>query len=65
MGDADAPGSVAERAAELLSDADREMYAHKRSRAGVHRPLQLAESQPPSPRPVTDVDSGISPTCPW
>jgi hypothetical protein len=27
------------------------MYAHKRSRAGVHRLLQLAESQPRSPRP--------------
>jgi diguanylate cyclase (GGDEF)-like protein len=45
------PGSAAERAEELLSNADREMYAHKRSRAGVHRLLQLAESQP---RPVTD-----------
>jgi hypothetical protein len=53
---------VAERAEELLSDADREMYAHKRSRAGVHRLLQLAESQPRSPHPVTDMDSGISPT---
>jgi len=42
---------AAERAEELLSNADREMYAHKRSRAGVHRLLQLAES---SPRPVTD-----------
>ena len=31
------PGSAAERAEELLSNADREMYAHKRSRAGVHR----------------------------
>jgi len=29
------------------------MYAHKRSRAGVHRLLQLAESQPRPPRPVT------------
>jgi diguanylate cyclase (GGDEF)-like protein len=48
------PGSAAERAEELLSNADREMYAHKRSRAGVHRLLQLAESQPRSPRPVTD-----------
>jgi GGDEF domain-containing protein len=34
------PGSAAERAEELLSNADREMYAHKRSRAGVHRLLQ-------------------------
>jgi diguanylate cyclase (GGDEF)-like protein len=48
------PGSAAERAEELLTNADREMYAHKRSRAGVHRLLQLAESQPRSPRPVTD-----------
>ena len=39
------PGSPAERAEELLSSADREMYAHKRSRAGVRRLLQLAESQ--------------------
>ena len=38
------PGSVAERAEELLSNADREMYAHKRSRAGVHRLQQLVES---------------------
>ena len=43
------PGSAAERAEELLSNADREMYARKRSRAGVHRLLQLAESQPRSP----------------
>jgi GGDEF domain-containing protein len=48
------PGSAAERAEELLSNADREMYAHKRSRAGVHRLLQLADSQPRSSRPVTD-----------
>jgi diguanylate cyclase (GGDEF)-like protein len=48
------PGSAAERAEELLSNADREMYAHKRSRAGVHRLLRLAESQPRSPRPVTE-----------
>jgi diguanylate cyclase (GGDEF)-like protein len=47
------PGSAAERAEELLSNADREMYAHKRSRAGVHRLQRLAESQPRS-RPVTD-----------
>ena len=39
------PGSAAERAEELLSSADREMYAHKRSRAGVHRLQQLAENQ--------------------
>ncbi|MGH3269068.1 MAG: hypothetical protein ACRDN1_08385, partial [Trebonia sp.] len=45
------PGSAAERAEELMSNADREMYAHKRSRAGVHRLLQRAESPP---RPVTD-----------
>jgi diguanylate cyclase len=48
------PGSAAERAEELLSNADREMHAHKRSRVGVHRLQQLAESQPRSPRPVTD-----------
>ena len=48
------PGSPAERAEELLSSADREMYAHKRSRAGVRRLLQLAEIQPRPPRPVTD-----------
>jgi diguanylate cyclase (GGDEF)-like protein len=53
-GDGGRRGSAAERAEELLSSADREMYAHKRSRAGVHRLLQLAESQPPSPGPVTD-----------
>jgi diguanylate cyclase (GGDEF)-like protein len=53
-GPAARPGSVAERAEELLSDADREMYAHKRSQAGVHRLQRLAESQPRSPRPVTD-----------
>jgi diguanylate cyclase (GGDEF)-like protein len=40
------PGSAAQRAEELLSSADREMYAHKRSRAGVHRLLQLADTQP-------------------
>jgi diguanylate cyclase (GGDEF)-like protein len=38
------PGTPAERAEELLSNADREMYAHKRSRAGVHRLEQLAET---------------------
>jgi diguanylate cyclase (GGDEF)-like protein len=54
-GRADAwPGSAAERVEELLSNADREMYAHKRSRAGVQRLLQLAESQPRYPRPDTD-----------
>jgi diguanylate cyclase (GGDEF)-like protein len=37
-------GSAAERAEELLSHADREMYAHKRSRAGVHRLQQMAEN---------------------
>jgi diguanylate cyclase (GGDEF)-like protein len=47
-------GSAAERAEELLRNADREMYAHKRSRAGVHRLLQLAESRPRLSRPVTD-----------
>ena len=36
------PGSAAERAEELLSRADREMYAHKRSRAGIHRLQQMA-----------------------
>jgi diguanylate cyclase (GGDEF)-like protein len=36
-------GSAAERAEELLSNADREMYAHKRSRAGVHRLQAMAE----------------------
>jgi diguanylate cyclase (GGDEF)-like protein len=46
-------GSAAERAEELLSNADREMYAHKRSRAGVHRLQQLADDQPRS-----------TPTCP-
>jgi diguanylate cyclase (GGDEF)-like protein len=48
------PGSAAERAEELLSNADREMYAHKRSRAGMDRLQQLAENQPRSPRPATD-----------
>lgn len=48
------PGSAAKRAEELLSNADREMYAHKRSRAGVRRLLQLADSRPRSPRPATD-----------
>jgi diguanylate cyclase (GGDEF)-like protein len=43
------PGSSAERAEELLSNADREMYAHKRSRAGVHRLEQLAANQPRTP----------------
>jgi len=42
------PGSVAERAEELLSNADREMYAHKRSRAGVDRLLLRAENEPRS-----------------
>jgi diguanylate cyclase (GGDEF)-like protein len=37
-------GSAAERAEELLSNADREMYAHKRSRAGVHRLQAMAEN---------------------
>jgi diguanylate cyclase (GGDEF)-like protein len=37
-------GSAAERAEELLSHADREMYAHKRSRAGVHRLQEMAEN---------------------
>jgi GGDEF domain-containing protein len=46
------PGSAAERAEELLSHADREMYADKRSRAGVQRLLQLAESPSRSPRPL-------------
>jgi len=45
-GAAGRPGSAAQRAEELLSSADREMYAHKRSRAGVRRLLQLAEIQP-------------------
>ena len=44
------PGSAAQRAEELLSSADREMYAHKRSRAGVHRLLQLAQTQPDAGR---------------
>lgn len=39
-------GSVAALVDELLNSADREMYAHKRSRAGVDRLLQLAETQP-------------------
>ena len=39
--------SAAERAEELLSSADREMYAHKRSRAGVDRLLQLATPEAP------------------
>jgi diguanylate cyclase (GGDEF)-like protein len=47
-------GSAAERAEELLRNADREMYAHKRSQAGVHRLLQLAESRPRVSRPLTD-----------
>jgi diguanylate cyclase (GGDEF)-like protein len=34
----------ARRAEELLDSADREMYAHKRSRAGVNRLLKLAEA---------------------
>ena len=38
-------GSTAERVEELLSNADREMYAHKRSRAGVQRLQQLAQSK--------------------
>ena len=50
------PGSAAERAEELLGNADREMYAHKRSRAGVHRLLQLAESQPRRPGPAERPD---------
>jgi len=33
------------RAQELLDRADREMYAHKRSRAGVNRLLTLGKSQ--------------------
>ena len=37
------PGSTAERAEELLRSADREMYAHKRSRKGVHRLGRMAE----------------------
>ena len=37
------PVRPAERVEELLSIADREMYAHKRSRAGVHRLQQMAE----------------------
>jgi len=36
--------SSARRAEELLGCADREMYAHKRSRAGVNRLLTLAET---------------------
>ena len=40
------PGSAAQRAEELLSSADHEMYAHKRSRAGVRRLLRLAETRP-------------------
>jgi diguanylate cyclase (GGDEF)-like protein len=48
------PGPAAERAEELLSNADREMYAHKRSRAGVHRLQRLAESRPRSRRSDTD-----------
>ena len=44
-GEVGRPGSVAQRAEELLSSADREMYARKRSRAGVHRLLQLAETE--------------------
>ena len=43
-------GSAAQRAEELLSSADREMYAHKRSRAGVDRLLQLAETPPDAGR---------------
>lgn len=39
----------ARRAAELLRSADREMYAHKRSRAGVDRLLTMAESHALAP----------------
>jgi GGDEF domain-containing protein len=35
--------SAAGRAGELLDRADREMYAHKRSRAGVDHLLTLAD----------------------
>lgn len=40
-----APTSPAERVEELLRRADREMYAHKRSRAGVDRLYTLAEAE--------------------
>jgi diguanylate cyclase (GGDEF)-like protein len=35
----------AQRVEELLSRADREMYAHKRSRAGMNRLMTLAETR--------------------
>ena len=35
----------AQRVEELLSSADREMYAHKRSRAGMNRLLTLAQDR--------------------
>jgi diguanylate cyclase (GGDEF)-like protein len=46
------PGSAAERAEELVRNADREMYAHKRSRAGVRRLLRLTESQSSGSAPL-------------
>lgn len=39
------PTSPAERVEELLRRADREMYAHKRSRAGVDRLFTMAEAE--------------------
>jgi hypothetical protein len=41
-----APGR---RVEELLSHADREMYAHKRSRAAMNRLLKRVETQPAIP----------------
>ena len=47
--------AAAQRVEELLDRADREMYAHKRSRVGVSRLLRRAE---PQPQPQKDAAAG-------
>jgi diguanylate cyclase (GGDEF)-like protein len=53
-GRSDALLTPAQRVEELLSSADREMYAHKRSRARVHRLLSLAATSSATPETRDD-----------
>ena len=52
----------AERVEELLDRADREMYAHKRSRAGVNRLLRRAETRKDAAGSYADAGGAANPS---